>query len=154
MTNPTRWLREHVGYQKDWCLIWPFACGQSGYGQFWSEGKVHRAHRYMCQARHGRPPTPKHQAAHSCGNTKCINPNHLSWKTASENQFDRHSHGTFYGRRERLTLKQAADIRAAKGAEPTTITANRHSVTEANIRQIQAGKTWKRSLASAMETKP
>lgn len=50
----------------------------------------------MCQKAHGDPPSPKHDAAHSCGrgHEGCVNPNHLSWKTKKQNQADRITHGT------------------------------------------------------------
>lgn len=46
--------------------------------------------RHMCKLKNGDPPTPDHEAAHSCGNGKhgCINPNHLRWATDAENMAD------------------------------------------------------------------
>ena len=90
-----QWLLDHVNYEGDECLFWPFSRAD-GYGQFSHLGEIYRANRYMCELAHGKPPTPKHQAAHSCGqgDQGCINPNHLSWKTNGDNQLDRRSHGT------------------------------------------------------------
>jgi hypothetical protein len=67
------------------------------------------AHRLMCQLAHGDPPTPDHIAAHSCGrgHEGCVNPNHLSWKTYSENELDKRVHGTtrnpWWGKKGKLT---------------------------------------------------
>jgi hypothetical protein len=49
------------------------------------------AHRAMCRLIHGNPPTPKHQAAHSCGNGRrgCVHPGHLRWATDAENRAER-----------------------------------------------------------------
>lgn len=141
-----RWIRQHRDYDADWCLIWPFARGRSGYGSYGRNGKVHYVHRYMCEHAHGPSPSPKHQAAHSCGRGQhgCVNPRHVSWKTASENQLDRRQHGTtMNGKKHKLTPEQVAEIRASKGKEKVTATAARFGVTETNIRQIQSGKIWR-----------
>lgn len=115
------WLMEHVSYRGDGCLIWPFArIRQEGYGMLGFEGKIWRAHRFMCTLVHGEPPTPEHHAAHSCGNGKggCVHPEHVSWKTVTENQLDRRKHGTSdgaKGNRTILSTKQIAEIRSLNG---------------------------------------
>lgn len=90
-----QWLLDHVDYHGDECLIWPFSKGP-WYGQFGHESKTYYAHRYMCELINGPPPTPAHEASHSCGNGRkaCVHPKHLSWKTHSGNQLDRRAHGT------------------------------------------------------------
>lgn len=90
------WLRANASYQGDDCLIWPFSIVGRGYGHFAVNGVHHYAHRFMCELVNGAPPSPKHQAAHSCGNghKACVNPRHLSWATNSQNQLDRRKHGT------------------------------------------------------------
>jgi DNA-binding CsgD family transcriptional regulator len=52
--------------------------------------------RLVCAHFHGPPPTPFHQAAHSCnrGGFGCVAHGHLSWKTPSENAADQLIHGT------------------------------------------------------------
>lgn len=138
-----RWIEDHIDYpHADYCLIWPFGRGNSGYGIFHEDGKTHYAHRYICERKHGAPPTTKHQAAHSCnqGHMGCVNPHHLSWKTAGENQRDR---GTDPRPRTKLTPDQILEIRSVFGIESSADTAARFNVTEATIRQIQYGKTWR-----------
>lgn len=91
-----RWLADHVSYQGDDCLPWPFAKDRRvGRGQLGHDGKHYWAHRLMCKLAHGEPPTPKHQAAHNCGKGHygCCNPKHLEWKTNSANQLDRAVNG-------------------------------------------------------------
>lgn len=90
--EPLRWLLDHVEYPEKGCLIWPFARDGKGYGSLGKKG----AHRRMCEIVNGPAPTPKHHAAHSCGNGHlgCVHPRHVRWATCSENQMDRFLHGT------------------------------------------------------------
>lgn len=138
------WIKKHANHDGNRCLLWPFAVNSAGYGQFMAYGQLYKPHRYMCEVTHGRAPSKKHQAAHECGNTICVNPKHLFWKTAGQNQLDRRKHGTtMKGQRHKLTLKQVEKIRAYAGKELPTRTASRFSVTESNIRQIWTGKIWR-----------
>lgn len=144
-----QWIRDHANYAGDDCIAWPFTrdshvgrgrIGRKGGGGFW-------AHRVMCEYVKGTPPTPKHQAAHSCGNghLACMNPNHLSWKTGSQNALDRAKHGTNRKRlrRFKLTPEQVAEIKAAKGFVTQVELAARYGVSDNAIRNIHAGRTWK-----------
>lgn len=136
------WIAKHLDYpHEQYCLIWPFARGDNGYASTTRDGKFIYIHRYICELVNGPPPTDAHQAAHSCGNGHlgCVNPHHLSWKTPAENQLD------VGARRRRTKLKpeQVIEIRGLRGIENVADTAARFGVTEANIRQIQSGKTWR-----------
>lgn len=119
-----KWLHDHVGYSGDGCLTWPWSCDTKGYAQLKYGDKVRKAHRIMCTLAHGEPPTPKHQASHTCGNGHqgCVNPRHLAWKTNSENQLDRRRHGrplgNPYGAEGKLTPDQIKQIQAAAGIVP------------------------------------
>lgn len=137
------WIMANAGHEDDECLLWPFCISTPGYGQFAHEGKLHSSHRYMCRLKNGDPPTSRSQAAHSCGNRRCCNPNHLSWKSPSDNQRDRRHHGTNCRIKTKITRLQAAQIRQLKGVETAIQTAARYGITESNVRQIQEGKTWR-----------
>ena len=84
------WLKAHIDHQGDDCLIWPHSQNHQGYGQLGYFGKVRKAHHIMCLLVHGEAPTPRHHAAHSCGNGHkgCAHPKHLSWKTPTENRLE------------------------------------------------------------------
>lgn len=143
-----RWLTEHVGYEGDDCLIFPFALSQGGYGSFCAGSKITAAHRWMCEQTKGPAPSPEHHAAHSCGrgDQGCVNPNHLSWKTNAENQIDRRAHGTSKngpGTRWKLTPENVAEIRAQQGKEAIKSLADRFGVKDATIRQIHSGRIWR-----------
>lgn len=115
------WIFAHIGHQGDECLIWPFGKTDTGYGQLGHLGRLHKAHRFMCEAAHGPPPSPTHEAAHNCGNGMggCVHPGHLEWKTPSENQLDRRRHGTavtsVHGATGKLTKAQRKEIIELKG---------------------------------------
>lgn len=124
MTRRTeQWLHDHKNYPHDYCLIWPFARDPNvGRGSLRVPGKSNWAHRVMCEMVKGPPPTPKHECAHSCGNGHqgCVNPNHLSWKTRSENQIERYRiHGrgnpNANGNKSRFTPEQIEKIRSQHG---------------------------------------
>lgn len=140
------WILQHVDHEGEECLIWPFSTITPGYGVFAIKRKAITAHRWMCEFTHGKPPTPQHQASHSCGNRRCVNPQHISWKTRSANQRDRKVHGTNNKSRTKITAQQAAQIRQLKGVETSVETAARYGVTESNVRAIQSGKTWRKPL--------
>lgn len=92
-----RYFREVVmAYEGDECLTWPFGRNAKGYGHDTIMGKRVTISRLVCELANGPPPTPKHQAAHSCGkgHLACCAKNHLSWKTPAENQADKVIHGT------------------------------------------------------------
>lgn len=138
-----RWLERHLGHQdREFCLIWPLSRAQNGYPACGANNAI-RPHRIMCEHRNGPPPSPAHQAAHSCGkgHLGCVNPWHLNWRTPAENQLERYQqHGLV--RRAKLMPAQVDEIRALKGRARTVDIAAQFGVSEANIRQIQSGKTW------------
>jgi hypothetical protein len=136
---------QHTG---DDCLMWTFGKNPDGYGQIWRDGKVVLVSRYVCELVNGPPPTPEHQAAHSCGKGKigCIAPGHLEWKTQAENEADKLVHGT-HGRGERnsqakLTETDVREIIALKGAEPQSKLAERFRVAPQTIASIHTGRSW------------
>lgn len=135
------WVQRHVNYEyDDCCLIWPFGRHKDGYGTIIVDGRITAPHRYMCRLVHGEPPTPKHQASHSCnrGHDGCVNPHHLRWKTPGDN----HKEGEWHAK-IKLTVEKAAEIRALKGLELVEDTAKRYGVREITVRQIQSGRIWR-----------
>lgn len=70
----------------DQCIIWPYGQTDTGYPSM-GAGKP-RAHRYVCEQKHGPAPQDKNDAAHSCRQRLCINPKHLRWATRTENMAD------------------------------------------------------------------
>lgn len=142
------WLEEHCNFSGDECLTWPFAYEANGYGSMVYDDRHTSANRVMCILSKGPPPTPEHEAAHSCGkgDSGCLNPEHLYWRTAEQNQGDRVSHGTHNrGSRSpsvKLTEDQVRMIRAMEGFESNPKTAARFGVSKVAVRKIQKRENW------------
>lgn len=132
------------------CLIWPFLTDTGGYGRLRYEGRDQVVSRLVCEKTHGKPPTPDHEAAHSCGNghLACVASGHLSWKTHIDNHADRAEHGTNNAGETcgaaKLTAEQITAIRnsAAIGATPASLS-RRYGVNESNIRKIVKRESWR-----------
>jgi hypothetical protein len=92
--EPERFLAIAAAYRGDECLIWPYGKVGDGYAAIRDGEKKIQVHRRVCEIVHGKPPSPSHLAAHSCGNGHlgCISPNHLRWATHKENMQDRFMH--------------------------------------------------------------
>lgn len=111
-------------YQGDDCLMWPYS-RTKGYAMMIQSKRTIYISRLVCEARNGLPPSPDHQAAHSCGkgHLGCVTPRHLSWKTRKENMADTVPHGT-HKRGERHPLAklngdQVREIQALRGGPVT-----------------------------------
>jgi hypothetical protein len=102
----------------DGCILWPFAVRKSsGYpAHSVRVSGVKRnvdAHRYVCRLAHGEPPMPKGEAAHTCGNKLCVNPQHLYWADHVTNMADAKRHGVLRGGgryRQRIFASDIASI--------------------------------------------
>ena len=135
-------------YEEEHCLLWPYSRFPNGYAQLHGFGQSTIASRIACEAVNGSPPTPSHEAAHSCGkgHLGCVNPKHLSWKTRSENQKDRIIHGTF-GRGEgngysKITEEIALSIKSMKGRATQKEIAKLHGTTRSIVSHIFVGESW------------
>lgn len=147
--EPMRYLREVVlPYEGTECLIWPFAHNTTGYAQVSSDNRRQLVSRIVCEAAHGAPPTPDHQAAHECGRgtDSCVAKRHIFWKTRLGNKADELVHGTRNrGERQghaKLTSANVREIRALKGRIRSREIAKRFGVSETTISGIYHGTVW------------
>lgn len=132
------WLERHAEHNGNDCLIWPFWRDKHGYGPS----------REMCRLAQGEPPTPEHQAAHSCGrgHLGCVNPRHLRWASRVENQAEMVEHGNSRrGVRNyfcKLTEDQVREIRGVGYRESDGHLAARFGVSRTTISDIRNGRSW------------
>lgn len=143
-----QWILDHVAYDGDDCLIWPFSNARGGYGHFVYLGKGRYAHRYMCELKHGPAPSDTHEAAHGCGNSSCVNPHHISWKTRTENKMDCRLHGTHVKHRTgnigKVTREQAAEIRSLKPTKTLKELAEQFGLSQSGVANICTGRRQSR----------
>lgn len=140
-----------MAYEGDECQMWPYARNKEGYGIVTRGDKpgMCLVSRRVCAKVHGPPPTPDHEAAHSCGHGKdgCYTKRHLAWKTHAENEADKLAHGT-HNRGERsgnakLTNAQAIIIKGLVGKQTDLAIARQFGVSTTTIREIRVGTRWR-----------
>ena len=134
-------------YEGNECLPWPFAHNGEGYGLLAHEGKMCLVSRLVCEERHCPPPTPKHEAAHSCGKGEhgCTTQAHLSWKTHRENEADKLLHGTSNrGERNGLAKLDADAVLAIRADKrPQRLIAADFGISQTLVSQIVRSEGWR-----------
>lgn len=109
-------------------------------------GRSTAVHKLVCEAFHG-PQPGGHQVAHGDGNRANNAAGNLRWATPLDNQRDRVQHGTstwggFRGRGHKLTVEQAAEIKALEGVRPSQHVADEYGVSRRLVRRIWDNQTW------------
>lgn len=146
--EPGRWMREHLDYRGEGCLIWPFGRTGSGYGAIYDGGPQQLTHRWVCEKIHGPAPTVRHEAGHTCGrgHEGCVHPGHLYWASPVDNAQDRWDHGTQpHGESApnvKLTEAQVLVIWALRGKQTNEATAKQFGVSKGAICWIWTGRSW------------
>lgn len=140
-----------MNYDGEDCLPWPFARDTKGYALMRDPTAGHRlrnVHRRLCEEKHGPPPSPDHEAAHTCGRGLhgCVNRNHLVWATRKENHQHKAQHGTLQAGEKhphaKISETQALEILSLKGHEPAHAVAARFPIGKSTIYDIWAGRSW------------
>ncbi len=75
------------------CWIWSAGIKGGGYGAFWMNGKLRSAHRVSMALYKNYQLSEKSIVMHACDNPSCVNPEHLSIGTLSQNTQDMLSKG-------------------------------------------------------------
>lgn len=118
----------------------------------------HYVARMVCEAFHGAPPSPRHEAAHSDGDHQNNAPSNLRWATSQENKADMVAHGTApRGARNamsRLTEEQAQAIR--RDLRPAREIAAAYGIHSVHVGAIRRGRRWRHveaPIANDLRTK-
>lgn len=141
------WLRGHIDCPSDECLIWPF-CRNGEYGRVFFEGRDQNAHRVALILFTGIDPKDLEAAHGPCHNPQCVNPNHLSWKTSSENHMDKVRDGTHHrGERNpsnKITEEEILLIRKrCEAGEFQHTIAKDYGINSRHVSRIKLRRTWK-----------
>lgn len=147
------WLKAHVSFSGDECLIWPYTIvgRRSSYTSFnlMVDGRrLSGAHLAMCWLAHGPKPTQQHEAAHSCGkgHEGCVNPMHLRWATHVENVADMTAAGTqSRGAHHPLAILNEDDVREIRRLLPIVpykLIGEIFGVSKNTVRSIARRQTW------------
>lgn len=145
-----QYFREVVlTYDGDECLPWPYIRNVHGYGTICVDGRYKIVSRMVCEAANGPPPTPKHEAAHSCGkgHAACCAKRHLSWKTRAENMADKVEHGTHHrGERNPSAKLKKSDVEKiiwlVDGGMTQQAVADQYSISQSTVSLIVRGRLW------------
>lgn len=106
--------------------------------------------RLVCEAFHGKPPTPKHQAAHWDGDSKNNTATNLRWATQAENEQDKKRHGRWNhsskGSKHKDAKLHETDIPEIRRAYILGVSgpkiAKRYGVDHSTIYKILRGRSW------------
>lgn len=106
--QPDRWRTRFARHSDTGCWEWTGTILDSGYGQYWSDGRGVYAHRYVYEQLVG--PIPDGLTLdHLCRNRRCVNPAHLEPVT----------HRTNIHRGVAPTAENAAKTHCVRGHEFT-----------------------------------
>jgi hypothetical protein len=138
----------------DSCWVWTGGSkNQKGYGQIGSGGKGAKhilAHRLSYEIHKGKIPDGM-VVMHSCDNPSCVNPDHLSIGTQSQNILEAFSKGRknsvpphVYGDScgaSKLNKFQAIEV--IESTDATKLLAAKYGVSKSAIERVRNGKTWR-----------
>lgn len=130
------------------CWVWTGTKNYFGYGVFSVGEKKQMAHRVSYE--HFKGPIPEGMVVmHSCDNPSCVNPEHLSVGSKTDNNRDavkknRHAHGEKNGH-AKLTVEQVRMIKESAYTCTQAELAKSLGVHQSAISKIRAGKRWVRA---------
>ena len=126
-TQYARFMRLiEVGVKPEDCWLWTGLL-EAGYGQFWINDRLVKAHKLMLEHTLGRSLREGMNTRHTCKNKHCCNPDHL----------------------EEVAYKLLTpdNVRAIRSdTRPQYIIAEEYNVTSPSISQIQRRITWRHVL--------
>lgn len=141
-------------HKTDGCWLWTGGSkNQKGYGQIGLGGKGAKhvlVHRLSYTMHKGEIPDGM-LVMHSCDNPSCVNPEHLSVGTQSQNILEAFAKGrknavpphVFGEACGASKISEAVAISILASKEPTKVLMERFGVSKSIIQRLRAGHTWK-----------
>ena len=131
------------------CWEWAGSQNGDGYGLFWWNKKVEKAHRASYKINIGTIPDGMH-VLHTCDNPSCVNPDHLFIGTNTDNVNDKVKKGRQVFLRgskngnSKINEEQAGRIKQLlKQMPPKEVSKLMPNVTIDIIWDISRGRTWR-----------
>ena len=120
------------------CWLWIACCGNEGYGQFWVNKKIIKAHRFAYELWIGKIPAGL-CVRHKCDNPKCVRPEHLETGSHQDNMNDMIYRGRCHSK---LTKNDIIEIRVLSGFFNQTELGKMYSISQTHISNILNNKRW------------
>jgi hypothetical protein len=144
------------------CMIWTGAVQRHSYGAFKIGRQKIDAHVASWRIANGGLPVPIGQLVmHSCDCRMCVNPEHLTLGTVSQNMLDAHKNGRgddfksqgeqHYNAKLNDDLVRTLRSEYATGGISVRALAEKHGIGYGCARSVIEGKNWKH-VEAAMET--
>jgi hypothetical protein len=140
------------------CWLWQSYKRDNGYGLFWFNGKLVRAHRFSYSLFYQIPLDPEEVLCHRCDEKLCVNPHHMFVGTRADNVRDMREKGRgklpneFFGANNRrgvdlscskLSEEQVLEIRLRRvKGESLLDLSHAFQVVESVISEICRGRAW------------
>ena len=144
--------------ERSGCIEWTGAINPNGYGKVKISGQIMDAHIGSWRIANGGQPVPVGSVVmHSCDNRKCVNPDHLSCGTSSDNMVDCRDKNRLHVRRGEqvsaavLTEEIVREIREAwqrPGMSQRKVAAQ-FKLGYSVVRAALEGRTWKHVTSEA-----
>ena len=139
------WILSICEETESGCLIWPGPWRSKGYkyGYVIHQGRKIMTHRVILKVHAGEPPEGM-ESRHSCDDSRCCNPAHLSWGTRRQNQIDNVRRGRRSPKQGILTEQQARSIHArSHRGESGTSLAREFGVHRNTVYSIKNKHQWR-----------
>lgn len=137
-TLKQRFYDKFVPVTESGCWLWTGSLVTDDYGQIHKDGKRERAHRVSYEIHIGQIPDGM-VVMHKCDNPSCVNPEHLSIGSISDNAIDMVNKGRSH--LAKINANIASAIRSALGTQKEI--AKQYGVSQQTVSMIKRNLIWK-----------